>query len=74
VTKLPVISGDECIKALQKLGYQIARIRGSHAWLVCHERSPVPVPKHKELGRGVLRKIIRTVDITVDEFIALLKE
>ena len=74
MTRLPVISGDECIKALQKLGYRVARIRGSHAWLLCHSRSPVPVPKHKELGRGVLRKIIRTIDITVDEFIALLKE
>jgi predicted RNA binding protein YcfA (HicA-like mRNA interferase family) len=60
VTRLPVISGDEFIKALQKL--------------VCHDRSPLPVPKHKELGRGVLRKIIRTADITIDEFIALLKE
>ena len=74
MTRLPVISGDECIKALQKLGYRVARIRGSHAWLLCHGRSPVPVPKHKELGRGVLRKIIRTIDITVDEFIALLKD
>jgi predicted RNA binding protein YcfA (HicA-like mRNA interferase family) len=71
--KLPVVSGDECIAALQKLGYQITRIRVSHAWLACPGRAPVPVPKHRELGRGILRKIIHTVDISVQEFIKLLK-
>ncbi len=71
--KLPVVSGDECIAALQQLGYRVTRIRGSHAWLVCPGRAPIPVPKHRELGRGVLRKIIHTADISVEEFIKLLK-
>jgi predicted RNA binding protein YcfA (HicA-like mRNA interferase family) len=73
MTKLPVVSGEECIKALRKLGYQVKRTRGSHAWLACPGRSPVPVPRHKELGRGILRKIIRTVDISIDDFVELLK-
>jgi predicted RNA binding protein YcfA (HicA-like mRNA interferase family) len=73
VPKLPVVSGDECIAALQRLGYRVARIRGSHAWLVCPGRAPIPVPKHRELGRGVLRKIIHTADISVEEFIKLLR-
>ena len=73
MTRLPVVSGDECIKALQKLGYQVKRTRGSHIWLVCPGRSPIPVPKHKELGRGILRKIITTADISIDEFVELLK-
>ncbi len=71
--KLPVVSGDECITALQQLGYRVTRIKGSHAWLVCPRRAPIPVPKHRELGRGVLRKIINTADISVEEFIKLLK-
>jgi len=68
-----VVSGDECIAALQRFGYRVARIRGSHAWLVCPGRAPIPIPKHRELGRGILRKIIRTADISVEEFIELLK-
>jgi len=60
MTKLPMISGEECIKALQRLGYKI-------------ERKPVPVPKHKELGRGILRKIISITEISVEEFVKLLK-
>ena len=71
--RLPVVSGDECIAALQRLGYRVARIKGSHAWLVCPDRAPIPVPKHRELGRGILRKIIRTADISLEEFIKLLK-
>ena len=74
MTKLPVVSGDECIKALQRLGYRTVRTRGSHVWLVCAGCAPIPVPKHRELGHGILRKIISTADISVDEFIELLKK
>ncbi len=61
------------IAALQRLGYRVARIRGSHVWLVCPGRVPIPVPKHRQLGRGILRKIIHTANISVEEFIELLK-
>lgn len=74
MTKLPVVSGNGCIKALQRLGYQVKRTKGSHVWLVCAGHFPIPVPRHKELGRGILRKIIKSADISVDEFIRLLKE
>ncbi|MBI2860892.1 MAG: type II toxin-antitoxin system HicA family toxin [Chloroflexi bacterium] len=70
MTRLPVVSGDDCIKAL---GYQAKRTRGSHTWLVCAGRSPIPVPRHNELGHGILRKIIKSAGISVDEFIGLLK-
>ncbi len=73
MTKLPVVSGDECIKALQRLGYGVVRSKGSHTWLECPGRSPIPVPRHQELGRGILRKIISTADVSVDEFVKLLK-
>ncbi len=73
MTKLPMISGEECIKALQRLGYKVERTRGSHVWMICSGRQPVPVPKHKELGRGILRKIISITAISVEEFVKLLK-
>jgi predicted RNA binding protein YcfA (HicA-like mRNA interferase family) len=74
MTRLPVVSGDDCIKVLQRLGYQVKRTRGSHVWLVCAGRSPIPIPRHKELGHGILRKIIKSADIGVDQFIDLLNE
>lgn len=71
--KIPVVSGDECIAALIRLGYHVERSSGSHFWMVCPGRSPVPVPRHDELGKGLLRKILRTTDISVEEFVKLLK-
>ena len=73
MTKLPVTSGEECIKALQRLGYTAQRTHGSHVWMVCPGRQPVPVPKHKEPGHGILRKIINTAEISVEDFVNLLK-
>jgi predicted RNA binding protein YcfA (HicA-like mRNA interferase family) len=73
MSKLPIISGAECVKALEQIGFVVTRQRGSHIILVREEpRTTVSVPNHDELDRGTLRAIIRQVDLTVDEFIALL--
>ncbi len=71
--KLPKISGEECIKVLKKKGYYIKRQTGSHIILRRDQPfSQVVVPNHKELDRGTLRAIIRSADISVEEFIKLL--
>jgi predicted RNA binding protein YcfA (HicA-like mRNA interferase family) len=73
VSRLPVISGAECIKALGKVGFEVYRQRGSHIVLV--RKSPPAqstIPNHRELDRGTLRAIIRQTGLTVEEFIALL--
>lgn len=69
---LPVISGRTCIDALARIGYRVIRQKGSHVRLVCHGRAPVTVPLHAEIDRGTLRSILRTVDISADEFMKLL--
>ncbi len=74
MSKLPVVSGSECIKALEQIGFTIVRQRGSHIILVRENpKNTVIVPNHKELDRGTLRAIIRQVDLTVEEFIQLLR-
>lgn len=73
MSRLPVISGAECVKALGKVGFQVYRQRGSHIVLV--RKSPsaqTTIPNHKELDRGTLRAIIRQTGLTVEEFVALL--
>lgn len=48
MSKLPVISGAECIKALEKVGFIVNRQRGSHITLVRQEPSTqLTVPNHK---------------------------
>ena len=70
---LPIISGHQCVRALQRTGYRVLHQRGSHVRLVADNRPPVTVPLHDELDRGTLRSIIRTVETTVDHFLELLK-
>ena len=73
MSKLPVVSGAECVKALERIGFVVDRQRGSHIILVREEpRATVSVPDHKELDRGTLRAIIRQIGLSVDEFINLL--
>lgn len=73
MSKLPVISGAECVKALRKIDFVVDRQRGSHIILVREDpRTTISVPDHKELDRGTLRAIIRQVGLSVDEFINLL--
>lgn len=73
-TALPIISGRKCVDALVKLGYREVRQKGSHVRLVCEGRNPVTVPMHDTIDRGTLRSIIRTVEISVDEFLALVRQ
>lgn len=75
MTKLPVASGKECVKALGKTGFYFKRQEGSHITL--RKDNPfcqVVVPDHKELDRGTLRAIIRQAGLSVDAFIELLKK
>ncbi len=73
--KLPVISGKHLIKLLQKLGFVVVRINGSHHRLHHPDGRVTTVPVHKndELSRGLIHKII-TVDvgISVSEYIKLI--
>ncbi|MBW4629944.1 MAG: type II toxin-antitoxin system HicA family toxin [Brasilonema octagenarum HA4186-MV1] len=72
MSKLPVISGAECVRALEQIGFVVNRQRGSHIILVREEpKATVTVPDHKELDRGTLRAIIRQVGLSVDEFVEL---
>jgi predicted RNA binding protein YcfA (HicA-like mRNA interferase family) len=73
MSKLPVVSGAECVKALGKVGFVVYRQRGSNITMV--RKSPpsqTTVPNHKELDRGTLRAIIPQAGLTVDEFIELI--
>lgn len=68
--KLPVLDGKEIIRMLGKLGYIVLRQRGSHIRLISQGRHPITVPNHK-VGRGLLRKILRDAELSVEEFLAL---
>jgi predicted RNA binding protein YcfA (HicA-like mRNA interferase family) len=69
--RIPTYSATEIIVKLQKLGFVIqARGATSHIRLHHSDGRKVTVPMHKgmDVGRGLLRKIIRDAKITPDEF------
>ncbi len=73
--KLPVISGDDLIRALAKFDYVTVRQKGSHVRLRHSsdpQRLPVTVPLHKEIAFGTLRRVLRDAAISVDELLAAL--
>jgi predicted RNA binding protein YcfA (HicA-like mRNA interferase family) len=67
---LPVLSGRKTVRIFEKLGWQVARQRGSHIIMIKDgEIATLSVPDHKEIAKGTLRSLIRNAGITVEEFI-----
>jgi predicted RNA binding protein YcfA (HicA-like mRNA interferase family) len=69
--KLPRISGSDAMRALQRLGFQIARQKGSHI-VLRRGSSGCVVPNHRELKVGTLAGALRQAGVSVEEFISAL--
>ena len=73
--RLPCISGKEAIRAFEKLGFVVDRIRSSQH-IMKKDGHPyvltVPVHGSAELKPGVLRSLIRAAGISVSDFCKLL--
>lgn len=72
--RIPRIRGRELISALQKAGFAVLRIKGSHHFLQHADgrRTVVPVHAREIIGPGLLNKILKDTELTRDELIALL--
>jgi predicted RNA binding protein YcfA (HicA-like mRNA interferase family) len=74
MSKLPLISGREAVKAFARIGYVQDHQKGSHI-ILRHQDPPhrrLTVPDHRELAKGTLRSLIREAGVTVEEFQKLL--
>lgn len=72
MTKLPVCSGKDTVKAFGKMGYLIDHQTGSHIILRNAQGRRLTIPNHREISRGTLRSIIREAGLTKEEFDHLL--
>ena len=68
--RLGQVTPKECIRALERLGFVVRRITGSHTILRHSQKSHITVvPLHaKDLKRGTLFHILKKADISNDEF------
>ncbi len=68
--KLPRVTGHEMVQFLQKQGFTLLRVRGSHHFLAYKEsRTSVPVYGNRSLKVGTLRSILRDIQMSPTEFI-----
>ena len=74
MSRLPICSGADAVRAFRKIGYEVDHQTGSH--MILRHHSPpyrrVTVPNHKEIAKGTLRAIIREAGLTVEGVVSLL--
>lgn len=74
MSRLPTLSARKVCHVLEKLGFEPIRQKGSHIFYRHSDGRSTVVPIHRgeDLGRGLLRSIIREIEISRDEFLELL--
>ena len=67
---LPTLDGAGAVRAFEKLGWTVARRRGSHIIMVKDgERATLSIPDHRPVAKGTLRSLIRAAGLTIEEFV-----
>lgn len=66
--KLPHISGREAVRALEKLGFEVTRQRGSHI-VMRRGMDGCVVPNHKEIKTGTLSGVLKQAGVSAEAFI-----
>lgn len=68
--ELPVLKPREVVKAFKRLGWEVARRKGSHIILTREGQiATLSVPDHPEVARGTLRALIGRAGLTIEEFL-----
>jgi predicted RNA binding protein YcfA (HicA-like mRNA interferase family) len=75
MSKLPILTGLELVKILEKVGFKNVRQKGSHVFLKHQDNriTIIPVHKGKDIDRSLLRKILRDAKISPDNLKDILK-
>ena len=70
MTKLILISGKKFCKILEKLGFEKIYGKGSHVRFkhIDGRRTVIPVHGNENLGRGLLREILKQIKLTREEY------
>jgi predicted RNA binding protein YcfA (HicA-like mRNA interferase family) len=68
--RFPRLRGREVIAALRRAGFQILRVKGSHHFMqhLDGRRTVVPVHSGETIGPGLLGKILKDIEMELEEF------
>ena len=67
--KLPLLSGRQVVKALERLGFVEIHRKGSHVKMKHEDGRMIVFPFHDEVDRFTLRGALRDAEIDLDEFL-----
>jgi predicted RNA binding protein YcfA (HicA-like mRNA interferase family) len=72
--KLPVGSPQKLAKALEKAGFKLMRVKGSHYYYYNSITEKIAVvPFHnKDIRKGTLHAILKDADISIEELLDLM--
>ena len=75
MSRLPRLTGQEVVRALSRVGFEVLRRRGSHLFLKHADGRATVVPTHRGevLGPGIMSKILRDTKLSREEFRKLLE-
>ena len=73
---LPVLTATQLVRVLEKAGFLAVRQKGSHLRLRHEDGRVVTAPLHagRDIGRGLLRKILRDAELSPEELAELLND
>ena len=76
MSKLPIIKARDILKVLKILSFTLKHKKGSHFFFSHKDDRTTVIPIHpsETLGKGVLRSILRDIEISVEELNNLLKK
>ena len=71
---VPSVRGDRVVRALERAGFKLARVAGSHHVIRHPDGRGTTVPVHPggDLAKGTLRNILADADLTISELQRLL--
>jgi predicted RNA binding protein YcfA (HicA-like mRNA interferase family) len=71
MTRLPRLKGKELVRLLENLGFEIVRTRGSHVFLKHSDGRVTTVPVHagETIGPGLLRSVLRDVEMSAEQLL-----
>ena len=69
--RFPTIRSRECVRGLQRLGFEVVRQTGSHIRFRHPDGRAATVPSHGsvDLGRGITRSILQKAQVSLSDFL-----
>ena len=76
MTRLPIVDAEKLERLLFRLGFELARRKGGHAFYRHPDGRTTTLPHHagRDLARPLIRQILREIDLSPERYAEALAE